>query len=118
MAGTQSTDIVQADGKAATIIYVLYLFGLLVGITPIIGLVMAYIYRDGAPHWLRTHYHYQIRTFWIGLLYVVIGAVTTFIFIGYLILLLWFFWYVIRCVKGLKLVSEGQAIPNAATWMF
>ncbi len=90
----------------------------MVGITPIIGVVMAYIYRDGAPHWLRTHYHYQIRTFWIGLLYVLIGAATVFIFIGYFILLFWFFWYIVRCVKGLKLLGEGQAIPDAATWMF
>jgi uncharacterized membrane protein len=106
------------EGKSATVIYVLYLAGLLVGITPIIGLVMAYVYRDGAPHWLRTHYHYQIRTFWIGLIYVVVGAVTSFIYIGYFILLFWLFWYIIRCVKGLKLASEHAPVPNAATWLF
>jgi uncharacterized membrane protein len=104
------------EGGAARAIYILYLAGLIIGITPIIGLVMAYIYRDGAPHWLRTHYHYQIRTFWIGLLYVLIGAATSFIYIGVLILVFWVIWYVIRCVKGLKLASEGNAVPNAATW--
>ncbi len=112
--------VVERDdgGSAARAIYILYLAGLLVGITPIIGLVMAYIYRDGAPHWLRTHYHFQIRTFWIGLLYVFLGGVTSFIFIGWFILLFWLVWYVIRCVKGLKLAGEGAAVPNAGTWWF
>ncbi|HXE17121.1 MAG TPA: hypothetical protein VN632_07820 [Stellaceae bacterium] len=116
---TEGTTMERDDGGSiARVIYALYLAGLVVGITPIIGLIMAYIYRDGAPHWLRTHYHYQIRTFWIGLLYVFVGAITLFIFIGYFILLFWFFWYVIRCVKGLKLAGEGSAVPNAATWLF
>lgn len=108
----------QQEGKTATIIYALYLVALVIGVTSIIGLVMAYIYRDDAPHWLRTHYQYQIRTFWIGLLYVVIGVITSFIFVGYFILLFWFVWYIVRCVKGLKLVSEGAPIANAATWWF
>lgn len=106
------------EGKTVIVIYALYLAGLIIGVTSIIGLVMAYIFRDGAPHWVRTHYHYQIRTFWIGLLYVFIGAITTLIFIGYVILALWFVWYVIRCVKGLKLASDGAPVLNAETWLF
>ncbi|HEY7989830.1 MAG TPA: hypothetical protein VID77_00450 [Stellaceae bacterium] len=117
---TEGTTMERDDGGSiARAIYILYLAGLLVGgITSIIGLVMAYVYRDGAPHWLRTHYHYQIRTFWIGLLYAFIGGITTFIFVGWFILVFWLFWYIIRCVKGLKLASEGSAVPNAATWLF
>jgi uncharacterized membrane protein len=106
----------RAGGNAATIVYVLYLVGLLLGITIIVGLVVAYVFRDGAAPWLRTHYRYQIRTFWIVLLYLIIGAVTTFILIGYLILLFTLFWFVIRCVKGLRLASEGMAVTNPATW--
>lgn len=106
------------EGKTATLIYILYLAGLILGVTPLIGLVMAYIYRDGAPHWVRTHYHYQIRTFWIGLLFVVVGAATAAIFIGIMILVFWLIWYVVRCVKGIKLISEGRAQPNPTTWWF
>jgi len=106
------------EGKTVTVIYILYLAALVIGVTSIIGLVMAYIFRDGAPHWVRTHYHYQIRTFWIGLLYLFVGVITSFIFIGYLILVFWFIWYVIRCVKGLKLASDGAPVLNAETWLF
>lgn len=106
----------RAGGNAATIVYVLYLVGLLIGVTAIVGLVVAYVFRDGAAPWLQTHYRYQIRTFWIALLYFVIGVITTLIFIGYFILLFTLLWYVIRCVKGLRLVSDGFAVPKAATW--
>jgi len=30
---------------------------------------MAYIYKGDAPDWLKSHYRYQIRKFWIGILY-------------------------------------------------
>jgi uncharacterized membrane protein len=106
------------EGTIATMIYVLYLAGLVVGITPLIGLVMAYVYRDGAPHWLRTHYHFQIRTFWIGLVFILVGAVTTGILIGFLILVFWLMWYVVRCVRGLKLAGERRPVPNPLTWGF
>lgn len=112
------TGTVQTGGRTATIIYVLYLAGLVIGITPIIGLAMAYVYRDDSPYWLRTHYHYQIRTFWIGLLYVFIGAITVYLFIGWLILLFWLIWYLVRCVRGLKLAGEGEPVPNPTTWWF
>ena len=107
-----------ASGGPVKIIYVLYLLGLIVGITPIIGLVMAYIYRDGAPEWLYSHYTFQIRTFWIGLLYVVIGIITSFILIGWLVLLFWLVWYLVRCIKGLKLAGEQRGIDRVATWWF
>ncbi|MGH6988371.1 MAG: DUF4870 family protein [Stellaceae bacterium] len=115
-AGPSDVLSIGEKGKTATLIYGLYLAGLVIPVTPIIGLVMAYVYRDDASYWLRTHYHFQVRTFWIGLLYVVVGALLTSIFIGVLILLFWLVWYVIRCVKGLKLVNEGRPHPNPLTW--
>jgi uncharacterized membrane protein len=105
-------------GRMATTVYILYLVGLAIGITALVGLIIAYTYRDGAPHWVRTHYHFQIRTFWIGVSFVLVGAVTSFIVIGWFVLLFWLVWLVVRCVKGLKLLGEGQAHPNPLSWGF
>jgi len=113
-----SVPSVSDKGNAARLIYVLYLVALVIGVTSLVGVIMAYVYRDGAPAWVQSHYRYQIRTFWIGLLYVLIGAVTLVIVIGWFILLGWLIWYVIRCVKGLKLLSEGRAQPNPTSWWF
>ena len=52
------------------------------------------------------------------MLYVVIGIVTMFILVGFLILLFWLVWFIVRCVKGMKLGDQKQAHPNATGWMF
>jgi len=107
----------QADGTAK-IIYILYLVGVVFGITGIIGVVMAYINRGDAEDWLKSHYQFQIRTFWIGALYLVIGSMLTIVLIGYLIILFWIVWLIIRCIKGMKSLDQRQPHPNPTGWMF
>lgn len=102
----------------AKVVYILYLVGIIFGLTGIIGVVMAYINKREAPDWLQTHYQFQIRTFWIGLLYVLIGMVSSVILIGYLVLLFWVVWLVIRCVKGMKTLDQKEAHPDPAGWLF
>ena len=102
----------------ALAIYILYLVGLAFGITFLVGLVMAYVIRGDAPAWLRSHCTFQIRTFWIGLLFIVISAISTFFLIGWLLFPLSALWLIVRCAKGLSLLSERKQISNVATWMF
>jgi uncharacterized membrane protein len=102
----------------ARIVYILYLASLLVGITALIGVVMAYVNRGGAPAGLDTHYRFLIRTFWIGLLYGAIGGVLLAVFVGAFVLLFALVWFVIRCVKGLKLLADRQPVPDPATWLW
>ncbi len=101
-----------------TVVYILYLVGLVVGITHLIGVIMAYVNRSGAPDWAQSHYQLQIRTFWIGLLYGVIGIVLAFVVIGWVLLLFTVVWMIVRCVKGLKFASSMQPYPNATTWLW
>ncbi len=107
-----------AAGQTANLIYILYLVSLIVGITSLIGVVMAYIYRDGAPEWVQSHYRFQIRTFWIGLLFSLIGLVTLVFLVGWLILLFVVVWWILRCVKGIKYISENKPCPDPTSWMF
>jgi uncharacterized membrane protein len=107
-----------AEGRTANLIYILYLVGLVVGITGLVGLIMAYVNKDEAPAWVQSHYRFQIRTFWIGLLYAVIGGVTTPILIGFLIVLFAVVWWIIRCAKGMKAVGEGRAVADVTTWLW
>lgn len=105
------------EGSAKSV-YILYLVGIVFGITGIIGVVMAYINRSDAPEWLRSHYQFQIRTFWIGALYMLIGVILAFVLIGYLVLLFWVVWLIVRCVKGMKSLDQKEAHPNPTGWMF
>ncbi len=125
MSGPELTKEVKSDtessgvtGSTAKIVYILYLVAILFGFLGIIGVVMAYINKSDAPDWLKSHYQFQIRTFWIGGLYLVLGALLTFVLVGYLIILFWLVWLVIRCVKGMKSLDKKETHPNPTGWMF
>jgi uncharacterized membrane protein len=104
--------------NTAKIVYILYLVSLVVGVTGIVGVVMAYINQDDAPEWLRSHYRFQIRTFWIGALYVLVGVIFAPVFVGFLVLLFWLVWVVVRCAKGIKFLDRREAYPDPAGWMY
>lgn len=112
----QSVTERSANTAIPNIIYVLYLLALFTGITAVIGVVMAYIFKDDAPEWLRTHYELQIRTFWMALLIGVIGGILIIVFIGVAILGLLGLWWIIRCVKGIKYLGERAPYPNHRSW--
>ena len=102
----------------AKAIYALYAIGVLVGATAVVGVVMAYLAREDAPNWLASHYRFQIRTFWLLLLFSFIGAVLTLVLIGYLILVATAVWLIIRCVKGWHHLDRREPVENVETWLF
>ncbi len=107
-----STDI-------ALIIYILYFLGYFSGgITAIIGVIMAHIQLETADPMLATHYRFQIRTFWIGLVYLVVGTVLLLILIGWFVLVWWFIWSLIRSIKGVLALNERRPIADPNSWMF
>lgn len=107
-----------ASADSAKTVYILYFVSVLLGFVAIVGLIMAYMNKKSAPDWLYTHYQWQIRTFWIGLLYSVIGIITAPILIGFLILLFSVVWWIIRSVKGFELLGRGEPIENPTSWFF
>jgi uncharacterized membrane protein len=107
--------------KAGTVkvIYVLYLVGLVTGgLAGIVGVVMAYVNQGDGPEWLASHYEFQIRTFWIGLLFMIVGGILLFIVVGGFVYLFWVVWLIIRCVKGIKYLDNEEAHPNPQGWGF
>lgn len=106
-----------ANTGIVTVIYVLYLLALLSGgITALVGVVMAYMYRDDAPDWLRTHYEMLIRTFWLGLLYFIIAGILWVVLIGMVLTFVVAVWLIIRCVKGLRYLDKREPYPDYRTW--
>ena len=107
-----------SDNQLALAVYILYIVGFFTMITALVGVIIAYVQVDKADDMLRTHYRFQIRTFWIGLAYLVIGALTAIVIVGFFILLWWFIWTLVRCVKGLLALDEGRPIANPGSWLF
>ena len=102
----------------ARMIYILYLCGPAAGITAVIGVVMAQIYQHNAPDWLRTHYRFQVRTFWIAALYLA-GTLAVALAVDVLaILVLWLIWSVMRVVRGLAYLERSESHPRANSWLW
>lgn len=78
------------------------------GISGLAGVIINYIKQDQVRGtWIEPHFRWQIRTFWIGLLWGVIGFITTFIIIGWFILLGISIWIIYRIVKGALALNDG-----------
>ena len=109
-----SSDLSQTN--TVKIVYALYLASLVFGITGLIGLIVAYVNKGEAAAVESEHYRYQIRTFWIGLLYGVICGITSVVGIGMLLLVALLVWWIVRSVKGLMAISAGRAPDNVESW--
>ncbi len=101
----------------ALIIYILYLAAFLNGVTAIVGLVLAYVSRDTAPEWLKSHYTFQIRTFWIDLLYFSVSIPLCFILIGVPLLIAAMVWFVVRCALGISRLMRSEPYPTPLSWV-
>ena len=98
------------------VIYLLYAASFLVGITAIVALILNYVKRDSvAGTWLESHFRWQIRTFWIGLAAFVVGMITMFLLIGFVVMLGAAVWVVYRLVVGLLALNDNKPI-NEGAW--
>ncbi len=101
----------QSAKTVTMVVYGLYALSLLIGISCIVAIVINYIKKeDVAGTWLESHFRWQIRTFWFSVLWGVLGAITVFILIGWVIWSVAAIWYIYRIVKGWLRLSEGKAM--------
>lgn len=95
------------------VIYLLQALGFINGVTFIAAVVVNYIkWEDVRGTWLESHFRWQIRTFWFGILWGVIGTITTFFFIGFIILFINMIWVIYRIAKGWLRLTEGKSMVS------
>ncbi|WP_196592665.1 DUF4870 family protein [Pectinatus sottacetonis] len=98
-----------SDKNLTLLVYVLHLLGVFFFITPFAAIIINYIKRDDmSGTWLESHFAWQIKTFWIGLLLGVVGAITSFFIIGLFILILDGIWLLYRNIKGILSLNENK----------
>jgi uncharacterized membrane protein len=101
------------DFNYPTIISILYLLSFFTGVTGIIGIILAYIWRsEDASGWQGSHYTYHIRTFWFGMLGTVIGVILTLFFIGIFVVMAAAIWVIIRTVVALLKAQRHEPFPD------
>jgi uncharacterized membrane protein len=124
-------DPAREDRTLPMLVYILYLVGLINGLTIVIGLIIAYASKEGAGARTQTHYVFQIRTVWTALAWWIIGGILIFwgiplsflligiplVILGGLILAAVHIWFAVRCILGLIFLSQGDAYPRPRTWL-
>ena len=90
-------------------VYILQALSFLTLITGILGLIVNYIkYDDVRGSWLESHFRWQKATFWYGLLWTLLGALTTPILVGYVVLPVVTIWLVYRIARGWIYLVDGK----------
>ncbi len=111
------------------VVYALHAFSLLTGIIgtatvvgafltgwpSIIAVVLNYIKRSEARGtWLESHFRWQIRTFWFGLLWICLCGAFIIATLGIGLLFMWLpitlvgLWFVYRIVRGWVTLSDRR----------
>jgi uncharacterized membrane protein len=104
-----------ADGKnlktLTMVVYALQALGFINGITWIVAVIIDYVKLDEVKGtWLESHFRWQIRTFWWGLLWGVIGTVLLLVLVGWLVLVAASIWVIYRIVKGGLYLNDTKPI--------
>src|SRR5215208_6272339 len=110
-------------------IYALHAFSLLAGIfgaativgafltgwPSIIAVILNYVKRSEARGtWLQSHFRWQIRTFWFGLLWVALCLLFVILTLGIGILIAWLplgfvgLWFIYRIARGWLALTEHR----------
>jgi len=94
------------------LIYILYALSWLAGVTAIVAIVINYVKRqDAAGTLYESHFRWQIRTFWWGLFWLVLGTLTTVLLVGFAILFAAAIWFIYRLVKGFLYWNDHRPLP-------
>jgi uncharacterized membrane protein len=101
--------------NAGHAIYACYAVGFFIGITWLVGIIIAYVKRDdGKGTWMESHFSWQIRTFWWSLLWCLIGGIFAVTVIGLVVAWpLWaiaWLWALYRVIKGWLRLSEARPV--------
>ncbi len=106
------------DFNQPTIVSLLYLSSFALGVTALVGVVLAYVWKD-QPHaeWEVSHYRYLIRTFWIALIGSAVSFLLLIILVGFLLWIAVAVLVVVRCVLSLINAQKHEPMPNPDTWL-
>jgi uncharacterized membrane protein len=107
------------DMNKSTIISLLYIAGFVVGITGLVGGILALVWKDEvAGTWEESHLQYHVMTFIVGIIVGVVGIILSFVLIGIPLLFALAVWVLVRSVMALLKAQKQEPIADPKTLMF
>ena len=109
----EDADRIHTLKNLSTVVYGLQAAGFILGgLTWIVALVINYVKKDDvAGTWLESHFRWQIRTFWWGLAWGLLGCLLIIVVVGFFILFADAVWIIYRIVKGWLNLNENRSMP-------
>lgn len=94
------------------VVYALYALSWVTGITALVAIIINYVKRDDARGTLyESHFTWQIRTFWWSLAWTLLGVLTMFILVGFLVMGVAAVWSIYRLVRGWLNWNDHKPMP-------
>jgi uncharacterized membrane protein len=111
-AGAAKTPEQLAGLKNVTLtVYALQALSFIWGLPAIVGLIINYVKREDARGTLyESHFTWQIRSFWWGLVWALVGGVLAVLLVGFVVMFVAWVWMIYRVVKGWLKLTEGQPV--------
>jgi uncharacterized membrane protein len=104
-----ATDHLKKAKTLTTIIYALYAATFLVGVSWFVAGIMNYLKKEEvAGTFLESHFRWQMRTFWFGSLWGLVGMVTLLIVVGWFVLMANAVWIIYRLVQGWLRLNDNK----------
>ncbi len=101
------------------IIVILYAVGFFLPIAALAGVIVAHMkIGESQGGWQYSHMQYHIRTFWAGLVGLILASLLVLILIGYVLFPLWVIWILIRIVKAGIAAANRQPMDAPKTLLF
>ena len=121
----------EEDKILPIVVYALYLLGFTNGLTFLVGLIVAYVYRQDAGPINASHYTFAIRSFWLSIGLFLIGAALFFFGLILMVVLIGIpmmiaggtimgavgVWFAVRTIMGLVYLLRGEAYPRPLSWL-
>ncbi|MER1966271.1 hypothetical protein [Castellaniella sp. GW247-6E4] len=108
-AASPGNESLRSARTLTAVIYGLQVAAFFLGITAVIALIINYVKRgDVRGTWLESHFRWQIRTFWFSLLWMIVGAATVFVLVGYAIIAANTIWVLYRIIKGWLRLNDSK----------
>jgi uncharacterized membrane protein len=96
------------------VVYILQALSFFFGVTAIVGVVISYVKKeDAAGTVYESHFDWQIRTFWWGLVWAIVGFLLAFVLVGFAIMFVAWIWAIYRVVKGWLKLNDNLPVQPA-----
>ncbi len=117
--GNSSKIVGISDYGLVWLCYVLHTLSIFFGgVTSVISVFINYLKRDSEDEIVRSHMNWQIKTFWMAVLFAVILAIGSFllymsmvgVFLVYPMWLGYVLWFAYRQIKGMLALNNGRTV--------